>query len=931
MASRTSRLIERLLGLPAAEFRRALPLFGYLFLVMTGSVASRAARDALFLDRYRAVDLPYADIAVAVIVGAAISLYLRIGQRTNLRNLQAASLVFFAVTGLAFWWLARSARGDAGWLFAVIYVWVGVFSVVLPAQVWTLANYVMTTREAKRGFGLVGSGAILGWIVGGAITREAAARFGAESMLLWVGVSLGLSVGLVAWIWRERPAYVGDGVATGDAVGARGGLRASLLLLQRSPYLRAIAAVICLSAFVTTVAGWQFKALAKDFIPEKDALAAFFGTFNVVAGLASLVLQLLLTGRVLKRVGVGVALFIVPVAMSLGSVAVLIFGSLLAVSALKASDQVLRYSIDKATIELLYLPVPTAQTFRVKAFIDTVIYRFGDALGGVTVLLFAAALGLTPVQMSWVCLALVAGWLVAAAFGRRLYVENLRDSIHQHRLDAERISAPVIERSTSELVAQKLAGSPEEVLYAITLIEMAHDRSGHPEVRPLLGHPRPDIRCRAVVLLSDAGDRTVQPQIERLLYDDDLEVRTEALRYMARHAHVDPLERIEQLGDFPDFSIRAAMVSFLARPGAAQNLDAARMIIAGMVTEPGADGVPARLEAARLLGALPDHFDRELRLLLQDEDAGVARAAMRTVGRLGKRMFVPRLIERLGEPDLADEGVEALAAFGDGIVGTLRDTLVDGSVPVEIRREIPNVLLAIGTRGAQHVLVESVLDGDTVLRYRVIFALNKLGQRYPERQVDRKIVETVLAAELLGHYRAYQVRLTLGPALDGMEAMTQRLQDSMEQEAERIFRLLKILHPDQDLHSAYVGLRSSDPVVHDNAVEFLENILSPEIRKVVLPLFDRDVSSADRAALGARLLGSSAGNREEAISVLALSNEPWLQSCAAYAIGELRLMQFADELDRWVAHPDPLLNAAAAEARAKLKAAATAATGVGIE
>ena len=93
----------------------------------------------------------------------------------------------------------------------------------------------------------------------------------------------------------------------------------------------------------------------------------------------------------------------------------------------------LRYSIDKATVELLYLPVPAAQTFRVKSFIDTVVYRFGDAIGGLVVLLFAAVLGWSPTQMSWVGIVSCGVWLGAAYVARRQYVENLRESIHQHR------------------------------------------------------------------------------------------------------------------------------------------------------------------------------------------------------------------------------------------------------------------------------------------------------------------------------------------------------------------------------------------------------------------------------------------------------------------------------------------------------------------
>ena len=66
----------------------------------------------------------------------------------------------------------RSSVVESGALFIAIYIWVGVFSVLAPSQVWTLANYVMTTREAKRSFGFIGSGAILGWIVGGFATRD---------------------------------------------------------------------------------------------------------------------------------------------------------------------------------------------------------------------------------------------------------------------------------------------------------------------------------------------------------------------------------------------------------------------------------------------------------------------------------------------------------------------------------------------------------------------------------------------------------------------------------------------------------------------------------------------------------------------------------------------------------------------------------------
>ena len=151
----------------------------------------------------------------------------------------------------------------------------------------------------------------------------------------------------------------------------------------------------------------------------------------------------------------------------------------------------------------------------------------------------------------------------------------------------------------------------------------------------------------------------------------------------------------------------------------------------------------------------------------------------------------------------------------------------------------------------------------------------------------------------------------------------------MEKETERIFRLLKILYPQYDLHSAYVGLQSADPVVHDNAVEFMDSVLPPEVRALIIPLFDRDVTVTARIATANRLLGSTLGDREEAIEVMALSEDPWLRACAAYAMGEMHLTRFAAKLDEWARDDaDPLLRATAVDAREKLRHAAAAAAGV---
>jgi len=402
---------------------QAVLLFAYLFLVVTSYVVGKVARDALFLDQFKAVQLPYADIAIAALVGFVVAAYVRIGRLVRLDRLLMLSLAAYSVTSVAFWYAATHYR--FAWLYPLVYVWIGIFGVLATAQVWTLANYVFTTREAKSSFSVIGSGAISGWIAGGYISKALAAGFGAESLLLVMAVATAISIVIVSAIWSARTEHA----STGTQSESRGGVGARFREVWSMPHLRAIAALICLSSFATTIAGWQFKAIAKQSIGATDSLAAFFGEFNFYAGILSLLVQLLLTSRLLKRFGIGPALLVVPVALLIGSAGVIVLGTLTAAAALKGFDQVFRYSVDKSSVELLYLPVPAELKIEAKSFIDTVIWRMGDGLAGIAVLLSANYLGLSARSISWVTLAVVATWVTVALLARRTYVASLRNIV----------------------------------------------------------------------------------------------------------------------------------------------------------------------------------------------------------------------------------------------------------------------------------------------------------------------------------------------------------------------------------------------------------------------------------------------------------------------------------------------------------------------
>jgi AAA family ATP:ADP antiporter len=319
---------------------------------------------------------------------------------------------------------------------------------------------------------------------------------------------------------------------------------------------------------------------------------------------------------------------------------------------------------------------------------------------------------------------------------------------------------------------------------------MGQQVRAHSAVRRLLDHPSPHIRKKVISILNTAGDLAVKHQIAGMVRDNDLEVRSEALRYLSYHDELDPLTYVDRLGDFADFSIRSATISFLMKPGEAQNTGAARMILDTMIRD-------------------------------------------------------------LENPELASQAANSIGLIGDVTVDALHDVLNDSHEPIEIRKQIPEILLRVGTSRAAEALAGNLVQADAPLRSKVISALNKLCEERGNLPVERQLIESALIAEMMGHYRSYQILGTKNGETN------ETIKQSMRDEIERIFRLMKLLFPSLDLQNAYRGIQSTDPVTHANALEFLDNTLTAQLRTRLVPLIDSEVSFQERVRLADRFLGFS--------------------------------------------------------------------------
>jgi len=420
-----------------------------------------------------------------------------------------------------FWYAFRfhadaiAVKGSLAWyLPGAFYVWVNCFGVIAPVQAWTFANQLFDTRQARRLFGLIAVGGSLGSMGAGLLARVLVRPIGGtvNMMLVLAGIILAAAIIVsIAQRYIHVPSPARRARATKYALGD------TLRRIAATPYLRLIAAIVFLAAITTQWTAFQLSVAAdQHFGGDADRLTRFFGTFNFVLGAVSFVLQLLLVAPALRQFGLAVTILVLPFALSSGSALVLILQTFWSVLLLNAMDQGLRFSIDKATYELLYLPLTLAQRAQVKTAIDIVISRVADSAGAVLLglatqgVLMMGGLGLGVRGTAALNLFFIGAWIAVAARLRGEYVRTIQSSIHRHRIDSEQVPEGSLDRSAAGILAEKLASpDPADVSYALDLLEGQGLLGLERHLRSLLSHEDADIRRRALAILSAARDTSI--------------------------------------------------------------------------------------------------------------------------------------------------------------------------------------------------------------------------------------------------------------------------------------------------------------------------------------------------------------------------------------------------------------------------------------
>ncbi|TSA27872.1 MAG: hypothetical protein D4R67_05280, partial [Bacteroidetes bacterium] len=471
----TKPFLKRAFDVRDGEFNRAILMQLYIFLIISTLMIVKASVNGLFLSKIGAEHLPEAFVLVALFAAGFSVIYARFLSRITLNRIIRRTLISSVIILVIFGVLLHIGFLE-GWILFLFYIWVAIFAVLATSQFWILANIIFNSREAKRLFGFIGSGAIAGGIFGGYLTSVLAQAVTSENLLFLSALFLSLCIPIINKLWKQNVQGVQSDFVQKKRLKGFGNHPFSLI--RHSRHLTYLASIIGISVIVAKLVDYQFSAIASAAIADPDELTAFFGFWFSNFNVLSLLIQLFLTRRVVGVFGVGSSLFFLPFGIMLGAFVVLFIPELWAAIFLKMSDGSLKQSINKASTELLALPIPSEIKNQTKSFIDVFIDCAATGIGGLILIFVVSGFDLSTRYISLIILFLLVVWGYFAYKVRREYLKSFKLKIGQAKGEDRRKGIDLSNESVIGGIAQILEhGSPKQIVYMLRKVrELDDDR-----------------------------------------------------------------------------------------------------------------------------------------------------------------------------------------------------------------------------------------------------------------------------------------------------------------------------------------------------------------------------------------------------------------------------------------------------------------------
>ncbi len=419
-----ARAFKSVAAVEPVELRPALISFVCFFFLFFSYAVVKPVRDEMSTV-WGAKALPELFLATFLLSIVVSPLYATLSARVRLSAFLPWIYGIVAVSLLGLSVLFSGGGQHERGLAAVFYVWVSTFNLVILSAFWSFMADLFSREQAKRLFGFIAAGGTAGTILGPAIVDFLAKRVGNNGLMLISAVGFAFTAALVILLAGEKKRLLAESPdAQRTTLDHRLGRNPfeGFALLFRSRYLLLIALFIFVMTSVSTVVYVQLVNIIGRSFANHAARTQAFATIDLATNSLTVLIQLVGTGRLIKRFGVTSGLLLNPFIMALAFVLVIFSPVLLVLGGVQVMRRVAEYAVAKPAREMLFTVVDQESKYKAKNVIDTVVYRGGDLLAA-SASSAVLAYGLSGLAVLGVVVSVI--WFpIAYALGRRY--ENVR-------------------------------------------------------------------------------------------------------------------------------------------------------------------------------------------------------------------------------------------------------------------------------------------------------------------------------------------------------------------------------------------------------------------------------------------------------------------------------------------------------------------------
>lgn len=402
------KLFKRIVDVKPEETRALWLSFVFFSVVLAGYYVIRPIRDNIGASYFENLWWMFTVVLVVMIVANA--LFSATVARMLRRRFIPIAYRFFILNLVIFFFLMRMAPpGKQPWVDACFFVWVSVFNLFATAVFWSFMTDLFTTEQGKRLFGFIAVGGSLGGMLGPIITVSLVHRVSTGVLLLICAAMLEIAAQSVRFFPAEFRTQDRHNKPAEAEKPIGGGIWEGITHICRSPYLFGLFLFIVLYTLTSTMAYFQQSELTKAGFADRAARTAFFAKLDLSVNTLTLLLQVFLTGRLMKYLGVTVTLLFMPVLSLFGFAAMGIAPVISVLAVFQVARRASTFAFMRPAREVLFTVLPREDKYKAKSFIDTFGYRFGDQIGNWTYSgLHVLGSGFSAI--SFIAVPIVAGW-----------------------------------------------------------------------------------------------------------------------------------------------------------------------------------------------------------------------------------------------------------------------------------------------------------------------------------------------------------------------------------------------------------------------------------------------------------------------------------------------------------------------------------------